>query len=52
MAQVLAAWISAMALSFSTPAAVVDSLAVDSFSLVTFETSPECSAVLLSSPSD
>jgi len=48
----LAAWISARALSFSTPAEVVDSFAVDSFSLVTLTTSVECSAVLFSSPSD
>jgi len=47
----LAAVISATALSFSTPAAVVDSLAEDSFSFSTLSTSLECSAVLLSSPS-
>jgi hypothetical protein len=43
---------SEMAFSFSTPVAVVDSLADSSFSLVTLITSVECSAVLLSSPSD
>ena len=51
IAQVLALWMSEMAFSFSTPVAVVDSLADSSFSLVTLTTSVECSAVLLSSPS-
>jgi hypothetical protein len=48
----LALAISAIAFSFSTPVAVEASLADDSFSLVTLTTSLECSAVLLSSPSD
>jgi len=52
IAQVLALAISVMAFSFSTLAAVLDSLAVSPFSLVTLSTSPECSVVLLSSASD
>jgi len=52
IAQFLAAWISERALALSTSNEVVYSRDEDSFSLVTLKTSVECSAVLLSSPSD
>jgi len=52
MAQVLAAAISSLAFSFSTPVEVELSRSFSFCSLPTLLTSLECSAVLLSSPSD